>query len=340
MTNNETKKFAAFQVKDIAAQKIAVLLGGKSGEREVSLMSGNGVIAALKSVGITAEAFDPAAQDVGQLKAHNIEIAMIHLHGRFGEDGCVQGALELLRIPYTGSGVMASAIGIDKGMTKRVWQTHGLSTPRYVIASSLAEAQDQTKHMNLPLPWAVKPVREGSSLGFTRVDRAEDLPAAFALAATKDVGENMSGGVGSEVAVMIEQFIAGPEYTIAIVQDATGVHHALPIIEIKAPQGNYDFQNKYYTDVVQYECPAKMPADLAQTIEKLALDAFHALGCSGWGRVDVMLDAATQIPYLLEVNTSPGMTSHSLVPMAAAAIGLDYAALCVHLAGLASLKQG
>lgn len=305
--------------------RVAVLMGGRSAEREVSLMSGQGVLAALRRQGVDAHAFDPAERPMDDLKRERIDRVFIALHGRYGEDGTVQGALELLGIPYTGSGVTASAIGIDKRLTKRVWLTQGLPTPQFSIARSAAQVSQAAQALGLPM--AVKPAREGSSLGFTRVDHPDQAAAAFEAAARHD-GE-----------VLCEQFIAGRELTVAVLGSGSQAQ-ALPVIEIIAPAGNYDYQNKYFTDDTRYDCPADLPQPLAQRIAQLALEAFQAVGCEGWGRVDLMLRTSDQAPFLLEVNTSPGMTSHSLVPMAARAVGLSYEALCLRLLADASLKTG
>ncbi len=292
--------------------KVAVLLGGKSAEREISLMSGNGVLKALRSKGVDAHPFDPAERDLAELKQEKFERCFIALHGRGGEDGTLQGALEAMGIPYTGSGVLGSAIGMDKWRSKMIWLANGLPTPRYRI---LAAGDDwNTVAQELGLPLIVKPANEGSTLGLTKVTQAAQLPAAYELAARKyhDIA-------------LAESFIDGPEYTASILGDV-----ALPLIRIVAPQGNYDYQNKYFTDDTQYLCPCGLPADHEAALKELALKAFRLVGCIGWGRVDLMLDAAGK-PWLLEVNTSPGMTGHSLVPMAARAVGISYEDLCLKI---------
>jgi D-alanine-D-alanine ligase len=305
--------------------RVAVLMGGRSAEREVSLLSGGGVLQALRSQGVDAFAFDPAERALDDLSREGVSRVFIALHGRYGEDGTVQGALELLDLPYTGSGVMASAIGIDKGYTKRIWNTHGLPTPAFRLAASAAAVREAAQALGLPM--AVKPAREGSSLGFTRLASLDQGAVAFEAAARHD-GQ-----------VLCEQFIAGRELTVAIL--GTGADaRALPVIEILAPAGQYDYQNKYFTDVTRYECPAVLPEALSARIGALALQAFHAVGAQGWARVDVMLRAQDDAPFLLEINTSPGMTSHSLVPMAARAVGLSYEDLCLHLLAGAALKTG
>jgi D-alanine-D-alanine ligase len=302
--------------------KVAVLMGGASAEREVSLMSGSGVLKALRSQGVNAHAFDPAERDLGDLKREGFQRCFIALHGRFGEDGTVQGALEILGIPYTGSGVMASAISMDKVMTKRIWRFEGLSTPAWAQVANAAETH--AAFATLGAPMIVKPAREGSSIGFTKVMTADQCDAAYALAAQHDVE------------VLCEQFIAGDEVTCPVL-GPTGAPQALPLIRIVAPDGNYDYQNKYFTDVTQYLVPAGLPAGEEEAIAALVRRAYSVLGCRGWARADVMIDAATRTPYLLEINTSPGMTGHSLVPMSAKAAGLSYEALCVQLLHSANL---
>ena len=296
--------------------KVAVLMGGASAEREVSLMSGQGVLQALLSQGVDAHAFDPAQRDLFELKREGFARCFIALHGRFGEDGTVQGALELLGIPYTGSGVMASSIGIDKVMTKRIWRAEGLPTPEWQQVDS-AEATEQALAV-LGSPMIVKPDREGSTIGLSKVTQAEQCDAAYALATQHDA------------MVLCEQFVKGDEVTIPILGSGASAH-ALPVIRIVAPQGNYDYQAKYFTDTTQYLVPADLPAGEEAHIQELALKAYQVLGCRGWARVDVMIDAATRAPYLLEINTSPGMTPHSLVPMAAKAAGISYPALCLEV---------
>ena len=299
-----------------ALGKVAVLTGGSSAERQVSLMSGRGVLAALQSLGVDAHAFDPAERELGELKREGYSRVFIALHGRYGEDGTVQGALELLGIPYTGSGVMASAISMDKVMTKRIWRFEGLPTPAWSEVHSAAETR--AAFATLGAPMIVKPAREGSSIGFTKVLRVEDCDAAYALAAQHDPH------------VLCEQFIAGDEVTCPVLGPAQAPH-ALPLIRIVAPEGNYDYQNKYFTDVTQYLVPAGLPEGEEAAIAEMVCKAYSVLGCRGWARADVMIDAATRKPYLLEINTSPGMTGHSLVPMSAKAAGISYQDLCVML---------
>ncbi len=305
--------------------KVAVLMGGTSAEREVSLMSGSGVLHALKARGVDAHAFDPAERDMGELKRLGFARCFIALHGRHGEDGTVQGALELLGIPYTGPGVMASAIAIDKVMTKRIWNSQGLSTPLGREVASVQATRDAFVALGSPL--IVKPAREGSTLGLTRVTDIAQCEAAYELAARHDA------------VVLCEQCIVGDEVTCALLGQGDEAR-ALPLIRIVAPDGNYDYQNKYFTDVTQYLVPAQLPDGEEQAIAALALRAYHALGCRGWSRADVMIRASDRQPFLLEINTSPGMTGHSLVPMAARAVGMSYEDLCVHILASAALDHG
>jgi len=308
--------------------KVAVLMGGHSAEREVSLMSGGGVLQALRAKGVDAHAFDPAERDLWELKRDGFQRCFIALHGRFGEDGTVQGALELLGIPYTGSGVMASAMSIDKVMTKRVWLHEGIPTPRYTLLrrGRYDHAQVIRVPDDLGLPVIVKPAREGSSIGVAKVEGTSDMQAAVDAAAVLDAD------------VLCEQFIAGDEVTCPIL--GTGDEaRALPVIRIVAPAGNYDYQHKYFTDDTQYLVPCGLPEGEEQAIQQLVVQAYRVLGCRGWGRIDVMIDGATRKPYLLEINTSPGMTGHSLVPMSARAAGISYEDLCLKLLATAALDQ-
>jgi D-alanine-D-alanine ligase len=308
--------------------KVAVLMGGHSAEREISFMSGRGVLAALLSQGVDAHAFDPAERPLNDLKSEGFTRCFITLHGRFGEDGTVQGALELLGIPYTGSGVMASSICIDKVMTKRIWLADGLSTPRYVLLRRgvYSSADVMAVPDTLGLPLIVKPAREGSSIGLSKVTSALQMAAAVAQAAQLDAD------------ILCEQFISGDEVTCPVLGSGADAQ-ALPVIRIVAPEGNYDYQNKYFTDTTQYIVPCGLPAGEEAAIQKLVLAAYQTLSCRGWARADVMIDAATRQPYLLELNTSPGMTSHSLVPMSARAAGISYEALCLSVLQSASLDH-
>ncbi len=314
-----------------ALGKVAVLMGGTSAERQISLMSGAGVLAALRSQGVDAHAFDPAARELVELKHESFDRCFIALHGRHGEDGSVQGALELLGIPYTGSGVMASAIAMDKVMTKRIWAADGLPTPRYVWLSPQAQSRDNIHGVpdELGLPLIVKPPREGSSIGITKVsgpalDIDRQMQAAVALAAKYDAD------------VLCEEFIEGDEVTCPVLGQGEGAR-ALPVIRIMAPDGAYDYQNKYFTDHVKYQCPSGLPVAEEQEIQRLVVQAYRTLGCRGWGRADLMIRRSDRKPFLLEMNTSPGMTTHSLVPMSAKAAGQSYEALCVQIVADASL---
>ncbi len=307
-----------------ALGKVAVLMGGRSAEREVSLMSGAGVLAALRSRGVDAHAFDPAERAMDELRRDGFDRCFIALHGRFGEDGTVQGALELLGIPYTGPGVMASAVAMDKLMTKRIWLAEGLPTPAWRQVHSAEETRAAFSALGSPM--IVKPVREGSTIGLTKVLSLEQCDAAYALAA------------GQDPMVMCEQFIAGDEVTCPVL--GTGDQaRALPVIRIVAPDGNYDYQNKYFTDDTQYLVPCGLPEGEETVIQDLVLKAFRTLDCRGWARADVMIDARTRRPWLLEINTSPGMTGHSLVPMAARATGLAYEDLCLNVLASADLDN-
>jgi D-alanine-D-alanine ligase len=308
--------------------KVAVLLGGTSAEREVSLMSGAGVLQALQSQGVDAHAFDPSERGLHELKAQGFDRCFIALHGRHGEDGCVQGALEMMGIPYTGSGVMASAIAMDKVMTKRIWLAEGLPTPRHVWLAP--DQQDAAMIAALPaqlgLPLIVKAPREGSSIGVTKVTAAEDIHAAVAESLRFDPD------------VLGEAFIQGDELTCPVMGEGADAR-ALPVIRIVPPEAGYDYQNKYFTDDVRYLCPSGLPEVEEREIQRIVLAAYRALGCRGWGRVDLMVRASDRQPFLLEINTSPGMTSHSLVPMSARAMGLSYEALCLRLLAMARLDS-
>ena len=313
---------------DLNFGKVAVLMGGKSAEREVSLMSGAGVLQALRSRGIDAHAFDPAERDLSELKAEGFSRCFIALHGRFGEDGTVQGALELLGIAYTGSGVMASSMAIDKVMTKRILLAEGLATPRYVLLrkGDFGAADVQAVPAALGLPLIVKPAREGSSIGLSKVTDAAAMPAAVEQASLLDAD------------ILCEQFIHGDEVTCPVLGTGSDAR-ALPVIRIVAPDGNYDYQHKYFTDDTQYLVPCGLPEGEEAAIQALVLQSFRTLDCRGWARADVMIDATTRKPYLLEINTSPGMTSHSLVPMSARAAGLSFEDLCLTLLSSAALDN-
>ncbi len=293
--------------------KVAVLLGGSSAEREISFLSGNAVLTALREEDVDAHPFDPAERDLGELKRDGFARVFIALHGRFGEDGTVQGALETLQIPYTGSGVMASALAMDKWRTKLVWLASGIPTPRFAVVDARTDWMQVVAELGLPL--IVKPAREGSTIGITKVAAVDggELRLAHAEAARHDP------------LVLVEEFIDGIELTASIVD---GV--ALPLIRIVAPQGNYDYQAKYFSDATQYHCPSGLDASLEARIRAQALEAFDVVGCEGWGRLDLILRDDGRFTFL-EVNTSPGMTGHSLVPMAARAAGVSFPALCVQI---------
>jgi D-alanine-D-alanine ligase len=304
--------------------KVGVLFGGRSAEREVSIMSGTGVLAALKSRGVDAHAFDPAERSLAELEAEKFDRVFIALHGRMGEDGSLQGALEQLGIPYTGSGVMASAIGMDKIYTKLIWLMHGLPTPKYAVLDGSSDLAKVSQELGLPL--IVKPPLEGSTIGITKVSDAGAFQAAYDLAA------------GFDASVLAEQFITGREFTVAVLGQGASAR-ALPVVEIIAPQGNYDYQNKYFTDDTKYVCPAALDEATTNEMQRIAVEAYRSLNCEGWGRVDVLLRAEDNKQFLLEVNTSPGMTGHSLVPMAARAVGISYEDLCVQILASARLKM-
>ncbi len=306
--------------------RVAVLMGGASAEREVSLMSGRGVLEALRSRGIDAHPFDPAERALTALRTDGFKRCFIALHGRHGEDGTVQGLLELLGIPYSGSGVQASSIAIDKVMTKRIWQAEGLPTPRYVRLACDSQGHEQLRGVPdlLALPLIVKPPREGSSIGVTKVERHAQMHEAVQLAARYDAD------------VLCEEFIDGEEVTCAVLGEGLSAE-ALPVVRIAAPGGAYDYQNKYFTDDVQYHCPSGLPDEEEQAIRQLSLSAYRALGCRGWGRIDLMIRASDRKPFLLEINTSPGMTTHSLVPMSARAAGIGYPELCERVLAAATL---
>ena len=293
--------------------KVAVLLGGPSAEREISLLSGNAVLKALRELGVYAHPFDPAERNLFELRSEGFARVFIALHGRFGEDGTVQGALETLHVPYTGSGVMASALAMDKWRTKLVWLASGIPTPRYRVVNASTDWQRVIAELGLPL--IVKPAREGSTIGITKVTTVDhdEMWLAYEVAARHDR------------LVLIEEFVAGTELTASIVNG-----RALPLIRIEAPQGNYDYHNKYFSDETKYFCPSGLPQAKEDEIRAQALAAFDVVGCSGWGRLDLILRADGTYSFL-EVNTSPGMTGHSLVPMAAKQAGTSFADLCIEI---------
>lgn len=305
--------------------RVGVLLGGRSGEREISLMSGNGVLQALLEKGVDAYAFDPGIRNPTELASEKFDRIFISLHGRYGEDGTIQGLLDLLNLPYTGSGVLASALSIDKIATKQIWLSNGLSTPKYEELTAQSNWDAVVQHLGIPL--IVKPAHEGSSLGLSKVKSVTELPAAYALAA------------GLDKKVIAETCIVGDELTCPLVGYGDSAE-ALPVIKIIPPEANYDFHNKYFSDETQYLCPTGLDPEINEAVQALALAAYRSLGCRTWGRADVMLDKATGKPYLLEMNTSPGMTSHSLVPMAAKAAGIDYADLVLWVLSQTLLAPG
>ena len=300
--------------------KVAVLLGGKSGEREVSLKSGGAVLAALRAQGVDAHGFDPRDTPLHDLE--NFDRVFISLHGRFGEDGCIQGALEMLQIPYTGSGVMASAIGMDKWRTKILWRAMNVVTPDFELVTATSDFAAIEKKLGLPL--FVKPANEGSSIGISKVKTAGGLSAAYELAAKSDP------------LVIAEQFVGGGEYTIGIIGDGKGSYTALPIVRIVPKNEFYDYEAKYLRDDTEYRCPSGLSSENEKQIQQEALQAFNAIGCKGWGRVDFLMDEAGN-HYFLEVNTSPGMTDHSLVPMAAKAAGISFEELVIRILELADV---
>jgi D-alanine-D-alanine ligase len=311
-------------VKDVKAEfgKVGVLFGGRSAEREISLMSGSGVLKALQSQGVDAHPFDPAQRSLAELAAEKFDRVFIALHGRYGEDGTLQGALEQLGIPYTGPGVLASSIAMDKAMTKRVWLHEGLATPKFEMLSAASDWAAVAAKLGLPL--IVKPAHEGSTLGLTKVTDAAQLPAAYAMAAKFDKS------------VMAEEFISGMELTCPVL-GAGDSARALPVVRIVAPDANYDYQNKYFSNETRYLCPSGLPPEQEKQIQQLVLKSFKSLGCRGWARADVMVRETDNQPFLLEINTSPGMTGHSLVPMSAAVAGMPYEALCVEILRMAAL---
>ncbi len=293
--------------------KVAVLLGGRSAERDISLKSGQAVLAALRRKNIDAHAFDPAEQPMENLLKENFDRVFIALHGRYGEDGSVQGALELMQLPYTGSGILASALAMDKWRTKMIWQAAGIDTPRYMVLNASSSFQEAADRLGLPL--IIKPAREGSTIGLSKVNNKQDFQAAYRTAAQYDS------------LVLAEQFIEGIELTAAILGDMP-----LPLVRIDVAEELYDYQAKYFSDDTRYTCPSGLPEALTSRIQTLALHAHQVLGCTGWSRLDVILNNDNQ-PFFLEANTSPGMTDHSLVPMAAKAIGISFDELVIQILG-------
>ena len=298
--------------------KVAVLLGGRSAEREVSLMSGTAVLEALQRQGVDAHAFDTGTQALTDLADEQFDCAFIALHGRYGEDGTIQGALDLMGVPYTGSGVMACALAMDKWRAKLVWRASGIPTPRFEMLDT--ESNFMATADSLGLPLIVKPAREGSTIGLTKVSSAKAVAGAYREAAKHDS------------MVLAEQFVDGPELTTAILDD-----EALPLVRIEAPDGNYDYDAKYFSNETRYFCPAGVDAGLEDRVKRISVDAFRILGCKGWGRVDVMIDADGE-PWVLEANTVPGMTGHSLVPMAAKVAGLSFDQLVIRILEAADVE--
>ncbi|MDD4977101.1 MAG: D-alanine--D-alanine ligase [Gallionella sp.] len=309
MTEKNTSRFG----------KVAVLFGGKSAEREVSLKSGAAVLAALRRAGVDAHAFDPASNDIHELKEQGYDRVFIALHGRYGEDGTVQGALELMGIPYTGSGVMASALGMDKWRSKLVWSAAGLPIPKYQMLQANFDAATVVRELGLPL--FVKPACEGSSVGISKVKTVEGLATAYAEAVQHDS------------LVIAESFVGGGEYTAAILGDT-----ALPVIRIIPANEFYDFDAKYLSDDTRYLCPCGLSVEQEAEMQALAKQAFALIGGQGWGRVDFLMSTDGK-PYVLEANTSPGMTDHSLVPMAARNAGISFEQLVVQVLELAEINK-
>lgn len=308
----------------LALGKVGVLYGGKSAEREVSLASGQAVCEALINRGVNAHLFDTGMRSPADLQSEKFDRVFIALHGRYGEDGCMQGMLEEMQLPYTGSGVMASAIAMDKIMTKRLWLAEGLPTPRYMELDADTDFSQVVEYLGLPL--IVKPAHEGSTLGLTKVTQVSQMADAYAVASKYDR------------AVMAEEFIDGMELTCAILE-VDGKAQALPLIRIIAPDANYDYHNKYFSDETRYLCPCGLDEQIERQIQQYALRSYKALGCRGWGRIDVILRTGDNQPFLLELNSSPGMTGHSLVPMAARRAGIEYGDLCLTLLQSATLDH-
>lgn len=298
--------------------KVAVLLGGRSAEREVSLQSGQAVLDALIRSEVDAYPFDPAEQALEDLSRQGFDRAFIALHGRFGEDGTIQGVLEWMRLPYTGSGVMSSALAMDKWRTKLLWQAVGIPSPRYVLLQADSNFEAVSELLGLPL--IVKPAREGSTIGLSKVTHKNDLLPAYQLAAQHDA------------LVLAEEFIVGKELTVAILGESP-----LPIVRIEITGELYDYQAKYVSNDTRYFCPSGLSDELELKIQAQALQAYKVLGCQGWGRVDLILTQTGQF-YFLEVNTSPGMTGHSLVPMAAKTAGISFEDLVMRILDLSHVE--
>lgn len=298
--------------------KVAVLCGGRSAEREVSLNSGGAVLKALRNSGVDAHHFDPAEQSLESLLEQGFDRAYIALHGRYGEDGTVQGALELMALPYTGSGVLASALAMDKWRTKLLWQTIGIHSPRGVVVRTENDLLAIPETLAFPL--IVKPLREGSTIGLSKVHQQKDLFPAYQRAVEHDS------------LILIEEFIEGMELTVAILDETP-----LPLVRIEVAGELYDYQAKYLSDDTRYFCPSGLPDQQTTEIQLQALEAYRILGCRGWGRVDLILSQAG-IPYFLEANTSPGMTSHSLVPLAAKAAGISFEDLVLKILALSNVE--
>ncbi len=319
--NQVKQELAGFDPKSLG--KVGVLMGGVSDEREISLLSGQGVLAALNSKGVQATSFDPGVQHMTLLAQEKYDRVFIALHGRFGEDGTIQGLLEQYQLPYTGSGVLSSALAIDKNMTKQIWISRGLPTPKHCMLTPTSNFNEVVQKIGFPL--IVKPASEGSSLGLSKVENLEQLKAAYSVAAKFDRE------------VMAEECIVGEELTCPVVGDGQNIQ-ALPVIRIIAPKNNYDYHNKYFSDDTQYICPTGLGDALENEVQQLVIESYKALGCRGWGRADVMLNAQGK-PFLLEMNTSPGMTTHSLVPMAAKHAGISYEELVLWLTKNAKLSH-
>ena len=298
--------------------KVALLFGGRSAEREISISSGKAVLSALQKRGVDVHPFDPAEQPMEALLQQKFDRAYIALHGRYGEDGTVQGALELMNMPYTGSGVMASALAMDKWRTKLVWQAAGISTPKYMILNADSDFSEVAKTLGLPL--IIKPSHEGSTIGLSKVTSKKDLPEAYQLASKYDS------------LVLAEAFVEGVELTAAILGDTP-----LPLVRIEVAGDLYDYQAKYLSNETQYFCPSGLSDEVTKKIQAQALHAHRVLGCKDWGRVDLILDKSGTA-YFLEANTSPGMTSHSLVPMAANTAGMSFEDLVMNILALSYVE--